>query len=247
MLSKLKYKNKYYQRHRDLTLSSAKKIIQLFPNTFNPKSVLDIGCGTGEWMSLFKTKYPSCNLVGIDGHWIKSDDLICKDIDLFNLDLSSDLTSKVFEKKYDLIICLETITDLSEQCGDNLIEKICKSSDICLFSSGTPVQTHTPHKNRQWQSYWRSLFEKNGFKVLDVIRPAIWNDNDVGAWYRQNCFLFVEKSWLKNNLEWEDICSHQKFPLDIVHPELLPPLIQNMKLKKWLKIFPKVIINTFKK
>ena len=191
MLSKLKYKNKYYQRHRDLTLSSAKKIIQLFPNTFNPKSVLDIGCGTGEWMSLFKTKYPSCNLVGIDGHWIKSDDLICKDIDLFNLDLSSDLASKVFEKKYDLIICLETITDLTEQCGNNLIEKICKSSDICLFSSGTPVQTHTPHKNRQWQSYWRGLFEKNGFKVLDVIRPAIWNDNDVGAWYRQNCFLFV--------------------------------------------------------
>ena len=136
MLSKLKYKNKYYQRHRDLTLSSAKKIIQLLPNTFNPKSVLDIGCGTGEWMYLIKKRYPSCNLVGIDGYWIKSDDLICKDINLFNLDLSSDLTSKAFEK-YDLIICLETITDLSEQCGENLIKKICKSSDIYLFSSGT--------------------------------------------------------------------------------------------------------------
>ena len=82
---------------------------------------------------------------------------------------------------------------------------------------------------------------------MDVIRPVIWNDTDVGVWYRQNCFLFVEKSWLKNNTEWEEIFSDHKFPSDIVHPELLPPLIQNMKLKKWLKIFPRVILNTLKR
>lgn len=118
---------------------------------------------------------------------------------------------------------------------------------MCLFSSGAPNQTHGPHKNRQWQSYWHSLFKKNGFIALDFIRPAIWNDNDVGPWYRQNCFLFIEESWLQRNQKWQNLTLSQKFPIDILHPNLLPPLTQNMRLKTWLRLLPRILLNTFKK
>ncbi len=246
MLAKLKYINNFFLKHRPLTISSAKKIIKLFPNNFNPKSILDIGCGTGEWIQTFKDRYSSCKFTGIDGHWIKSDDLICKDFNFFTIDLSSELYLEIFNKKYDLICCLETITDLTEQKGEDLIKKICEITDMCLFSSGTPIQTHGPHKNRQWQSYWHNLFAQNEFIALDFIRPKTWNDSDVGPWYSQNCFLFVKKSWLKNNQEWQNLSLNHQFPIDIVHPKVAP-LIHNMRLKQWLKLLPSVFRNTFKK
>lgn len=247
MLPVSKYSKKYYLRHRSLTLSSAKKIVKLLPDYFDPKYILDIGCGYGEWMLAFKDQYPSCKLTGIDGHWIKSDELICKDSDFFAADLNAGLPLEIYNKNYDLISCLETITDLSEKKGKQLIYQLCKITNLCLFSSGTPIQTHGPHKNRQWQSYWHNLFEKNGFKVLDFIRPATWNDPNVGPWYSQNCFLFAKKSWLEENSKWKNLSLNQQHPINVVHPKILPALIENMKLKKWLKIFPKVIINTFKK
>ena len=247
MLPESKYLKEYYSRHRSLTLSSAKKIIKLFPDYFDPKSILDIGCGSGEWILAFQNQYPLCKLTGIDGHWIKSDELISKSNDFIVADLNSGLPVEIFDKKYDLISCLETITDLPKKKGEHLIHQLCKITNLCLFSSGTPIQTHGPHKNRQWQSYWHNLFEKNGFKALDFIRSATWNDSEVGPWYSQNCFLFVEKSWLEDNPRWQNLSLNQENPIDVVHPMIVPPLIQNMKLKKWLKILPRVLLNTFKK
>lgn len=242
-----KYLSEYYSRHRSLTLSSAKKIVKLFPKFFDPRLILDIGCGTGEWIKAFQYQYPSCNFTGIDGNWIKSNNLICNFNEFIVADLNFGLPKNIINKNYDLITCLETITDLPEKEGGKLISQICKITNLCLFSSGAPNQTHGPHKNRQWQSYWHSLFKKNGFIALDFIRPAIWNDNDVGPWYRQNCFLFIEESWLQRNQKWQNLTLSQKFPIDILHPNLLPPLTQNMRLKTWLRLLPRILLNTFKK
>jgi len=247
MSAKLKYKNKFYLRHRALTSSSSKRIIELFPDFFHPKSILDIGCGTGEWLRSFQEKYLSCKIFGIDGDWVKPHDLVCKNINFINMDLKHELSSVVLDKKYDLVCCLETITDLSENRGKILIKEITKITKLCLFSSGTPVQNHGPHVNIQWQSYWHSLFEQNGFVALDFIRSKTWNDPSVGPWYSQNCFLFVEKSWLKENLKWQNHVSNIKIPTDIIHPKLLPTPIKNIGLIRLIKSMPVIFLNTFRR
>lgn len=247
MSAKLKYKNKFYLRHRALTISSSKKIIELFPDFFNPKSILDIGCGTGEWIQAFKDRYSSCNFSGVDGDWVKEDDLICKNINFTNMDLKCELSSKVFNKKYDLVCCLETITDIPENRGKILIKEITNITKLCLFSSGTPVQNHDPHVNIQWQSYWHNLFVQNGFVVLDFIRPKTWNDPSVGPWYSQNCFLFIEKSWLKENPNWQNLTSNIKIPTDIVHPKLLPTSIKNIGLITLVKSIPIIFLNILRR
>ena len=50
------------------------------------------------------------------------------------------------------------------------------------------------HINEQLQSYWIELFQKNGFRCLDVIRPATRENDEVECWYRQNTFLFIDDS-----------------------------------------------------
>lgn len=247
MLAKSKYKNQFYLRHRAITSYSSKKIVELFPNFFKPESILDIGCGTGEWIKAFKDRYSSCEFSGIDGYWVKKDDLIYKEINFFNIDLKHQLSSEVFNKKYDLVCCLETITDLPENRGRIIIKEITKITKLCLFSSGTPVQNHGPHINIQWQSYWHNLFAQNGFIALDFIRPKTWDDPNVGPWYSQNCFLFVEKSWLKDNPRWQNLVSNIKIPIDIVHPKLLPISIKDISLKLLIKSIPIIFINFFKR
>ena len=43
-----------------------------------------------------------------------------------------------------------------------------------------------------------------------------------------------------------NLSKNYKFPTDVVHPHLAP-LIQKMRLKQWLKLFPRVFINTLNK
>ena len=90
------------------------------------------------------------------------------------------------------------------------------------------------------------IYLKNGFIALDFIRPKIWNDEDVGPWYRQNCFLYIKKSWLLENSKWQSLTTNIQFPTNVVHPEVAPK-IQKMGLKQWIKLLHKVFLNTFKK
>ena len=46
------------------------------------------------------------------------------------------------------------------------------------------------HVNEQWPSYWASFFDKNGMKQLDVVRPAIWTEEGIEWWYRQNTMIY---------------------------------------------------------
>ena len=40
------------------------------------------------------------------------------------------------------------------------------------------------------------MFRAEGFRPLDVIRKAVWNDEEIPFWYRQNILLFVKEDRL---------------------------------------------------
>ena len=39
----------------------------------HPHSVVDVGCGSGSWLSVFKSKY-GCSVLGIDGEYVDLQD-----------------------------------------------------------------------------------------------------------------------------------------------------------------------------
>ncbi len=61
------------------------------------------------------------------------------------------------------------------------------------------------HGNEQWQSFWAGHFRRNGFGVLDLVRPVFWDDDGVQAWYRQTLVYVRDAS--------DDVVM-----LDVVHP-----------------------------
>src|SRR5690606_29502698 len=77
-----------------------------------------------------------------------------------------------------------------------------------------PGQGGVGHRNERWQSYWAALFAEHGYTAHDIIRPAIWSDDAIPAWYRQNAVLYLdEPTRTRINLQPTD-----PGLLDTVHP-----------------------------
>ena len=201
------YNDSFYAKQCNGSSRSAKAILPvLFKEIGTPSSVLDIGCGVGTWAAAAM----DCGVktvIGIDGSYVPKDRLhIPKEL-FFDCDLNSKI--KVFEKKFELSICLEVAEHLPEARADKFIEEILLCSEAVLFSAAIPKQGGTSHVNEQWQHYWVKKFNKKGFFIEFDLRPYIWDNADVEFWYSQNIFYFSQK--LTSN------CTKM---LDVIHPKM---------------------------
>lgn len=209
------YSNSFYDGQIEGSGRSADIILGLLFESYRPESMLDIGCGTGAWLKAAE-KLGVRDLSGIDGVWAEK---YLKPSESINF-MAQDLETHVeIGRKYDLCMSVEVAEHLSESRALNFIQALCGASDVVLFGAAIKFQGGKNHINEQWQSYWVKLFEENSFKCLDLIRPCIWNNDDVECWYKQNIFLFVKEPVVTAKFRLlENSCE----PLyDIVHPTVL--------------------------
>jgi 2-polyprenyl-3-methyl-5-hydroxy-6-metoxy-1,4-benzoquinol methylase len=186
-----KYTEAYYHRISEGAVRSAQETIKVLQNHWHEGwgesthlSVIDIGCGVGEWSKGFL----SPNYIGVD-HNIPEKALMIPKEQYFDIDLE---TAVFIEDDgsslYDLCICLEVAEHISEGRADWLIYQLCHLSDNVLFSAAIPNQGGTGHINEQWQEYWAEKFYSNGFGA-ELCYPVKDNPN-VELWYRQNMILY---------------------------------------------------------
>jgi SAM-dependent methyltransferase len=212
------YKKNFYKDRHKRTVYSANTILSILLNRLTGvKSVIDLGCGTGTWLSVMQKKGVD-NVQGVDGNWI--------DLDLLSIGKSyfkqADLTKEIeVHNKYDLAISLEVAEHLDCIYAKKFISTLTKLSDYVLFSAAIPLQGGNHHVNEQWQSYWVDLFNNEGFGVHDFIRAEIWSNQEIPFWYKQNILFFVRKDALKNESRFSKYSkSDNCMPLNVVHPDL---------------------------
>ena len=76
--------------------------------------------------------------------------------------------------------------------------------------------------NERWADHWVDLFAERGFRVIDVVRPALWDDQTVEAWSVQNTFVFANADALARSASLAEAADRGlAFPLRVVHPRLL--------------------------
>ena len=204
---------RYVHHERIHNFVAAEEIVPYLMNLLNPKSVVDVGCGTGTWLKVF-SDYGVNDFLGIDGDYVDRKKLKIKSESFTEFDLEKHYNS---DKKFDLAISLEVAEHLKEESADIFIKTLTNLSDIVIFSAAIPNQGGQNHLNEQEPLYWISKFKNEGFDCLDVLRPIFWENNKVDCWYRQNSFLFTKNEVLKNKLE--DFVTFNNFHL--VHPDLL--------------------------
>lgn len=154
-------------------------------------SVVDVGCGAGEWLCVFKENGIQ-RVLGLDGGAAQnSGQLKIETREFRQTDLEQPLQ---INERYDLCTCLEVAEHLTEGAAPNLVRNLCDLSDIVLFSAAIPGQRGRNHINERWPSYWARYFKSCGYRPVDIIRGRLWNDRRIEIWYRQNILLFANKS-----------------------------------------------------
>jgi SAM-dependent methyltransferase len=186
------YSSTFYKERNNLARKSAEVIVPWIMELLQPKSVIDIGCGTGSWVSVFQDNGVD-EFLGVDGEWVKSEYLEIPEDHFQKWDLCKPYCS---DRQYDLVVSLEVAEHLPQECAETFIRTLVQLGRVIMFSAAIPKQSGTNHVNEQWPDYWIELFQRYDYVVVDCIRGRFWDVEDVAPWYLQNTFLFVHNEYL---------------------------------------------------
>lgn len=236
------YSKEFYKKIEDDSFASAKVIVPHLIKLFNPQSVVDLGCGTGTFLSVFRENNIK-DILGLDLTPIHTALLRIPENQFCVTDLSLPLK---LQRKFDLAISLEVAEHLPPNSACQFVENLVSLSDYICFSAAIPYQGGNQHINCQWPVYWKDLFEAKGYALYDVLRGLFWNNPNVDWWYAQNIMLFINKKVLTVNLELELSKCLQHAPLPLVHPKYYSQVMKEKIKRERYSIYLYPFFNMFR-
>lgn len=211
------YSGTYYGRIHSGALRSAKEMVPAILEYVQPSSVVDVGCGSGAWLSAFIANGVR-NVRGIDGAWVDPENLPFPSDRFLSWNLTSPLE---VEETFDLVLCLEVAEHLNVEHARHLIESLVQLGPVVLFSAAIPGQGGNNHVNEQWPEYWARLFSDQSYRAVDCLRMRIWDNAKIDWWYRQNTIFYVAEDTLaRYSLLQAEGEERPPYPEPLIHPRL---------------------------
>ena len=208
------YDAEFFDFVRERAAGSSRRVVALIIELFDPRSVVDVGCGLGTWLATFADAGLD-HCVGVDG----------EHVDVARLEvpperfLARDLTRPLeLAESFDLALSLEVAEHLPPSAADIFVASLTRLAPIVVFSAAIPGQGGVEHVNEQWPDYWVEKFAARGFAVVDCLRPVLWDDDKVEWWYAQNTLAFVRDDELTRRPALHEL--RPRWPLALVHPQL---------------------------
>ena len=277
MLEEKYYTESFFELIDRSALDSARVIVPLVMELLQPQTVIDVGCGLGAWLSVFKEQGVT-DILGIDGDYVERKNLQIPQESFLAVDLKKPLN---IDRRWDLVVSLEVAEHLPETSAEIFVNSLARLGKVILFSAAIPFQEGEHHINEQWQDYWGKHFQNIGYLPVDSIRRKVWQNPHVAYWYAQNILIFAEREYIENHhLLKKELSNIGTSQLAIVHPQKYLQVVnkylemsknveqhkraldkykeaveryeyvtnpENMSLKKTLLSLPIVALNSFKR
>jgi SAM-dependent methyltransferase len=239
------YDFEWHKMHGDKTSISAALALGKLSDYLQFDSVLDVGCGDGRWLRACRELGVS-EVFGLDGPWTDQRRMLIEREHFQVVDLEKPFDLR---RRFDLAMSLEVAEHVPEAAAQVFVDNLVRHSDVVLFGAAIPYQGGFRHIHERWPSYWARLFEARGYEVLDPLRKALWDREDVHFWYKQNMLLYIRKErdalirQVKAKMAEQGV---EQLPLDVVHPEkfeakasyediAFKPLLRKLPYQTYLK------------
>jgi len=209
------YDAKFFDYVNSGAIQSAKRLLPFLLSELKINSVLDVGCGQGAWLSIWK-ELGIEDIVGIDGNYVERDHLLIPETSF----LSHNLTEPFdLGRHFDLVQSLEVAEHLPEESAADFIDSLVKHGDLVLFSAAPKGQGGDNHINEQDYDYWRLIFAQHDYIAIDYLRPLINSEKSIEAWYRYNPILYISSECFETLPE---VIKHSIVPKDEKIRDLSP-------------------------
>jgi hypothetical protein len=182
--------NYYKKRQQDPWRSESNHIGTVLLEKFDPDSVIDFGCAIGAYLEPFHEQ--GIDIQGVDGSSAALDHAVVPQDVLTKHDLREPFSP---DQAYELAICIEVAEHLPKSSADTLIEMLCNSAEIIVFTAAPPGQHGEHHVNLQPAEYWIEKFERHGKTLrrdhVETLRERLTVTEM--NWVEENLFVFAEK------------------------------------------------------
>jgi hypothetical protein len=131
-------------------------------NALEPESVIDVGCGIGDYVHYFNSL--GIKALGIEGSsavlpYALTDKIVICDM----------RQRDIVRENSDLLTCFEVLEHIEEEYSDIFVENLTKLSDRILVSAAPPGSGGHYHVNCQPKKYWIEKFMVHNYGYDEVI------------------------------------------------------------------------------
>ncbi|MEP4146718.1 MAG: methyltransferase domain-containing protein [Halioglobus sp.] len=184
------YDEEFYRYISEDAARSARELLPVLLDALPLQigSVLDVGCGAGAWLRVWKGL--GAKVLGLDGDYVQPEQLLVEEGEFQSQDLSREFD---LGRRFALAQSLEVAEHLPESSAADFVASLCRHADLVMFSAAPPGQGGENHLNEQPYDYWRDLFAEQGYRLYDVLRPSLIQEATIMPWYRYNTFLYVSE------------------------------------------------------
>ena len=160
-------------------------------NHFSPKTIIDVGCGTGILLEAFRNH----GVRGIGLEYAESALSYCRqrNLEVAKFNLEKPHNPPYRNERFNLATSFEVAEHLPRSCASRFVKLLCLYSDSIIMTAAPPGQGGNDHVNEQPQSYWIDLFLQQCYrhdKGASARLADEWQAAGIASWYHQNVMVF---------------------------------------------------------
>lgn len=185
------YSPEYFARTVEApAVESAGTIADSIVTDLAPRTVVDIGCGTGALLEVLRTR--GCDVFGYEYSKVALEYCRRRNLAVAKFDLEKDALTDT--RTFDVAVSIEVAEHLPASVADRYVDLLTRLGRAVVFTAAPPGQGGNDHVNEQPPAYWIAKFNARGFRLDEPLTArwrAQWGANgSVRDWYHKNLMLF---------------------------------------------------------